>query len=60
MKRTHKPYQEYFLVAKSSDLAGNNTALFTNNAINLADGQLGILDVSDNTFVTKFTAEAQV
>ncbi len=60
MKRTHKPYQEYFLVAKSSDLAGNNTALFTNNAINLADGQLGILDVSDNTFVTGSNTISQV
>jgi len=60
MKRTHKPYQEYFLVAKSSDLAGNNTALFTNNAINLADGQLGILDVSDNTFVTGSNTVSQV
>lgn len=60
MKRTHKPYQEYFLVAKSSDLAGNNTALFTNNAINLADGQLGILDVSDNTFVTSSNTISQV
>lgn len=60
MKRTHKPYQEYFLVAKSSDLAGNNIALFTNNAINLADGQLGILDVSDNTFVTSSNTVSQV
>jgi hypothetical protein len=60
MKRTHKPYQEYFLVAKSSDLAGNNIALFTNNAINLADGQLGILDVSDNTFVTGSNTVSQV
>jgi len=60
MKRTHKPYQEYFLVAKSSDLAGNNTALFTNNAINLADGQLGILDISDNTFVTGSNTVSQV
>lgn len=60
MKRTHKPYQEYFLVAKSSDLAGNNTALFTNNVINLADGQLGILDVSDNTFVTSSNTVSQV
>ena len=48
MKRTHKPYQEYFLVAKNSTtLATDGSALFTDNAINLTDGQLGILDVSE-------------
>ena len=53
MKRTHKPYQEYFLVAKNSTtLATDNNDLFTTNAINLTDGQLGILDVSNNKFVT--------
>jgi hypothetical protein len=53
MKRTQKPYQEYFLVAKNSTtLATDNSDLFTANAINLTDGQLGILDVSDNKFVT--------
>jgi hypothetical protein len=61
MKRTHKPYQEYFLVAKNSTtLATDGDALFTSNAINLTDGQLGILDVSDNTFVTGANTVSQV
>jgi hypothetical protein len=61
MKRTHKPYQEYFLVAKNSTtLATDGSALFTGNAINLTDGQLGILDVSDNTFVTGSNTISQV
>jgi hypothetical protein len=61
MKRTHKPYQEYFLVAKNSTtLATDGSALFTGNAINLTDGQLGILDVSDNTFVTGANTVSQV
>ena len=61
MKRTHKPYQEYFLVAKNSTtLATDGSALFTDNAINLTDGQLGILDVSDNTFVTGSNTVSQV
>ena len=61
MKRTHKPYQEYFLVAKNSTtLATDGDALFTGNAINLTDGQLGILDVSDNTFVTGANNVSQV
>lgn len=61
MKRTHKPYQEYFLVAKNSTtLATDGDALFTGNAINLTDGQLGILDVSDNTFVTGANTVSQV
>lgn len=61
MKRTHKPYQEYFLVAKNSTtLATDGSALFTDNAINLTDGQLGILDVSDNTFVTGSNTISQV
>jgi len=52
MKRTHKPYQEYFLVAKGSQaLATNGDALFTGNAINLADGQIGVLDVKTNKFI---------
>lgn len=52
MKRTHKPYQEYFLVAKGNQaLATNGDALFTGNAINLADGQLGVLDVKTNKFI---------
>jgi hypothetical protein len=61
MKRTHKPYQEYFLVAKNGTLLETEgNALFTNNAINLDDGQLGILDVSDNTFVTAAASVSQV
>jgi hypothetical protein len=61
MKRTHKPYQEYFLVAKNSTtLATDGDALFTGNAINLTDGQLGSLDVSDNTFVTGANTVSQV
>ena len=52
MKRTHKPYQEYFLVAKGNQaLATNGDALFTGNAINLADGQIGVLDVKTNKFI---------
>ena len=52
MKRTHKPYQEYFLVAKGNqNLATDGDALFTGNAINLADGQLGVLDVKTNKFI---------
>ena len=52
MKRTHKPYQEYFLVAKGNqNLATNGDALFTGNAINLADGQIGVLDVKTNKFI---------
>jgi len=52
MKRTHKPYQEYFLVAKGNQaLAANGDALFTGNAINLADGQIGVLDVKTNKFI---------
>ena len=61
MKRTHKPYQEYFLVAKNGTLLEpEGNALFTGNAINLDDGQLGILDVSDNTFVTAAASVSQV
>jgi hypothetical protein len=61
MKRTHKPYQEYFLVAKNGTLLETEgNALFTGNAINLDDGQLGILDVSDNTFVTAAASVSQV
>lgn len=61
MKRTHKPYQEYFLVAKNGTLLETEgNALFSGNAINLDDGQLGILDVSDNTFVTAAATISQV
>lgn len=61
MKRTHKPYQEYFLVAKNGTLLETEgSALFSGNAINLDDGQLGILDVSDNTFVTAAANISQV
>jgi hypothetical protein len=61
MKRTHKPYQEYFLVAKNGTLLETEgNALFTGNAINLDDGQLGILDVSNNKFVTAAASVSQV
>lgn len=61
MKRTHKPYQEYFLVAKNgTTLATDTSDLFTANAINLTDGQLGILNVSSNKFVTGSNTVSQV
>ena len=52
MKRTHKPYQEYFLVAKGNQgLPTDNSDFITGNAVNLGDGQIGILDVKTNKLV---------
>ena len=52
MKRTHKPYQEYFLVAKGNQgLPTDNGDFITGNAVNLGDGQIGILDVKTNKLV---------
>ena len=52
MKRTHKPYQEYFLVAKGNQgLPNDNADFITGNAVNLGDGQIGILDVKTNKLV---------
>ena len=52
MKRTHKPYQEYFLVAKGNQgLPTDNADFITGNAVNLGDGQIGILDVKTNKLV---------
>ena len=52
MKRTHKPYQEYFLVAKNNQgLPTDNADFITGNAVNLGDGQIGILDVKTNKLV---------
>ena len=48
------------MAKNSTTLATDGTALFTGNAINLTDGQLGILDVSDNTFVTGANNISQV
>jgi hypothetical protein len=52
MKRTHKPYQEYFLVAKGNQgLPTDNADFITGNAVNLGDGQIGILDVKTNKLI---------
>jgi hypothetical protein len=52
MKRTHKPYQEYFLVAKGNQLLATDGADFlSGNGVALADGQLGVLDVKTNKFI---------
>jgi hypothetical protein len=52
MKRTHKPYQEYFLVAKNNQgLPTDNADFITGNTVNLGDGQIGILDVKTNKLV---------
>ena len=52
MKRTQKPYQEYFLVAKGNQgLPTDNADFITGNAVNLGDGQIGILDVKTNKLV---------
>ena len=52
MKRTHKPYQEYFLVAKGNqNLATDNTDFLSGNGVALLDGQLGVLDVKTNKFI---------
>jgi hypothetical protein len=52
MKRTHKPYQEYFLVAKGNqNLATNGADFLSGNGVALLDGQLGVLDVKTNKFI---------
>lgn len=52
MKRTHKPYQEYFLVAKGNQfLATDGADFLSGNGVALADGQLGVLDVKTNKFI---------
>jgi hypothetical protein len=52
MKRTHKPYQEYFLVAKGNqNLAADGTDFLSGNGVALLDGQLGVLDVKTNKFI---------
>lgn len=52
MKRTHKPYQEYFLVAKGNQgLPTDNADFLSGNGVALADGQIGILDVKTNKLV---------
>jgi len=52
MKRTHKPYQEYFLVAKGNqNLAADGIDFLSGNGVALADGQLGVLDVKTNKFI---------
>ena len=52
MKRTHKPYQEYFLVAKGNqNLATDNDNFLSGNGVALADGQLGVLNVKTNKFI---------
>lgn len=52
MKRTHKPYQEYFLVAKGNPaLPADGTDFLSGNGVALADGQIGILDVKTNKLV---------
>lgn len=52
MKRTHKPYQEYFLVAKGNqNLATDGADFLSGNGVALADGQLGVLDVKTNKFI---------
>jgi hypothetical protein len=57
MKRTHKPYQEYFLVAKSNaGLPNDGTDFLSGNGVALADGQLGILDVKTNKLIKSSSA----
>jgi hypothetical protein len=52
MKRTHKPYQEYFLVAKGNqNLATDDANFLSGNGVALADGQLGVLNVKTNKFI---------
>jgi hypothetical protein len=52
MKRTHKPYQEYFLVAKGNQaLATDDVNFLSGNGVALADGQLGVLNVKTNKFI---------
>jgi hypothetical protein len=52
MKRTHKPYQEYFLVAKGNQaLATDDANFLSGNGVALADGQLGVLNVKTNKFI---------
>lgn len=57
MKRTHKPYQEYFLVAKGNQaLPTDGTDFLSGNGVALADGQLGILDVKTNKLIKNSSA----
>lgn len=57
MKRTHKPYQEYFLVAKGNPaLPADGTDFLSGNGVALADGQLGILDVKTNKLIKNSSA----
>jgi hypothetical protein len=52
MKRTQKPYQEYFLVAKGNQaLAVDDANFLSGNGVALADGQLGVLNVKTNKFI---------
>lgn len=52
MKRTHKPYQEYFLVAKGNQaLATDDANFLSGNGVALLDGQLGVLNVKTNKFI---------
>jgi hypothetical protein len=57
MKRTHKPYQEYFLVAKGNPaLPTDGIDFLSGNGVALADGQLGILDVKTNKLIRNSSA----
>jgi hypothetical protein len=57
MKRTHKPYQEYFLVAKgNAGLPNDGIDFLSGNGVALADGQLGILDVKTNKLIKNSSA----
>ena len=57
MKRTHKPYQEYFLVAKgNAGLPNDGIDFLSGNGVALADGQLGILDVKTNKLIKNGSA----
>jgi hypothetical protein len=57
MKRTHKPYQEYFLVAKGNQaLPTDGIDFLSGNGVALLDGQLGILDVKTNKLIKNSSA----
>jgi len=53
MKRTHKPFQEYFLVAtRNQALRDSGSILASGSSVNLTNGQLGAVDSSTQAYLT--------